>query len=53
MARLPDSGEKIRKQISELQSQLHDLSSPVPSEREEPEVVSIDDLTDDLKRVSV
>ncbi|XP_074581166.1 SNF2 domain-containing protein ENL1 [Curcuma longa] len=53
VARLPDSGEKIRKQISELQSQLHDLSSPVPSEREEPEVVSIDDLTDDLKRVSV
>ncbi|XP_042374277.1 SNF2 domain-containing protein ENL1-like [Zingiber officinale] len=53
VARLPDSGEKIQKQISQLQSQLHDLSSSVSSEREEPEVVSIDDLTDDLKRVSV
>ncbi|ONK56252.1 uncharacterized protein A4U43_C10F5680 [Asparagus officinalis] len=54
VSRLPDSGGKIKKQIEELNTQLHELRNPVlkdATEKKEPAVVDVDDLTKDLQNV--
>ncbi|KMT14061.1 hypothetical protein BVRB_4g078890 isoform A [Beta vulgaris subsp. vulgaris] len=46
VSRLPDSGEKLRKQIIELNFELENLTSP---EKTNP-VIELDDITDALQR---
>lgn len=56
VAKLPDSGDRIRKQISDLQLQLSALNNPSTAPtipRAEAEVICIDDVTDELNRISV
>lgn len=48
VARLPDRGEKIEKQITELKSELDEIRK---AKRTEKQVIDLDDLTEDLQRV--
>ncbi|XP_071714729.1 protein CHROMATIN REMODELING 24-like [Rutidosis leptorrhynchoides] len=48
VARLGDNGEKIRKQIAELNSELHKLCMP---KRVETDIIDLDDVADDFNRV--
>ncbi|CAL9150868.1 unnamed protein product [Musa hybrid cultivar] len=51
VAKLPDSGDKIRKQISELRQRLQTVNNASSIRRKEPEVISIDDVTEELNKV--
>ena len=46
MSRLPDKGEKIRKQIADLNLELENLKTP----RRSNEVIDLDDIADELQR---
>lgn len=48
LARLGDNGEKIRKQIAELNSELRNLCMP---KRGEIETIDVDDVAEDFNRV--
>ncbi|WOL11345.1 protein CHROMATIN REMODELING 24 [Canna indica] len=53
--RLPDSGEKIRRQISELRQQLQTVKGPTlaSSSVAGPVVINLDDVTEELNRISM
>ncbi|KAL0921402.1 hypothetical protein M5K25_008468 [Dendrobium thyrsiflorum] len=56
VSKLPDQGEKLRKQISDLKAQLQKLrDSPTnqASERKQHQVIELDDLSRDLQRISI
>jgi hypothetical protein len=48
VARLPDKGEKLEKQIAELKSELYKIRK---AERTENQVIDLDSLSGDLQRV--
>ena len=48
VARLPDKGEKIEKQIAELKSELDEIRKVKSTEKQ---VIDLDDLTGDLQRI--
>ena len=48
MGRLADKGEKIRKQITELNSELRRLQT---SKTGQVEIIDLDDVADDFNRV--
>lgn len=50
MSKLPDGGEKIRRQISELDEKL---ASAEKGQEEATEVISLDDLITDMKNITV
>ncbi|KAH0463984.1 hypothetical protein IEQ34_006770 [Dendrobium chrysotoxum] len=55
VSKLPDQGEKLRKQISDLKAQLQKLrDSPTnqASERKQHQVIELDDLSHDLERIA-
>lgn len=47
--RLPDRGERLRKQISELNTELVNLTTPEKTNQ----VIDLDDITDALQRSSL
>lgn len=51
MSKLPDGGEKIRRQISELDEKL--ASAEKGQKEEATEVISLDDLITDMKNITV
>ena len=48
VSRLPDKGEKLQKQIAQLNSELYEIRK---AERTESTVIDLDDLTGELQRV--
>ncbi|XP_010911175.1 SNF2 domain-containing protein ENL1 [Elaeis guineensis] len=54
VSKLPDRGDRIRKQIAELNQQICTISeSPLDNslERKEPEIIDVDDLTEGMQRI--
>lgn len=50
VSRLPDKGEKIQKQIAELNSELYRLGTV---EGNEGNVINLDDITGEFERVLI
>ncbi|XP_038989186.1 protein CHROMATIN REMODELING 24 [Phoenix dactylifera] len=54
VSKLPDRGDRIRKQIAELNQQICTIrESPLDNsiERKEPEVINVDDLSEGMQRI--
>lgn len=51
MSKLPDGGEKIRRQISELDEKLTSAEKEKKKEEKATEVICLDDLSADMENI--